>query len=56
MKKTVVLVTVFICFLITGYCQAGEPDSTFGSNGIVRTDVGAKYDYGSNAVQILSQP
>src|SRR5215213_4418518 len=56
MKKTILLIPVFICCLISSYSQPGQLDSSFGNNGIVTTDFGtstsAGYAYGQ---QVLTQ-
>jgi uncharacterized delta-60 repeat protein len=53
MKKNTLITLIFTCCFTIAYPQAGEPDSTFGVNGIVRADLGAPYDYGSIALKVL---
>lgn len=37
MKKTILLITTFICFLNFSYSQPGQLDPAFGTKGVVYT-------------------
>jgi len=57
MKKILLLTVTFFCFLNLINAQAGQLDSSFGNNGVVKTDLGDSYRHGSpGAKQILSLP
>jgi len=54
MKKIILLTTIVLCCLQLCYSQASKLDSSFGINGIVTTDIGERFNYGSlPATQIL---
>ena len=44
MKKILLLTAVFFCFKIISHAQPGEIDSSFGTNGIVRADLGERVE------------
>ena len=58
MKKIILLTALFFCcFKIISYAQAGELDSAFGTNGIVRTNLGPNHKDNISLVrQVLVQP
>lgn len=55
MKKTVLLLLAISHFREVGISQTGRLDPSFGSKGIVKTDVGAKYNYETIGKQTLLQ-
>ena len=56
MKKIFLLTATVFCFSNLINAQPGRLDPTFGNNGIVKTDLGKGYAYGTYAVsKILSQ-
>lgn len=57
MKKILLLATTIFCFFNLTSAQPGKLDPTFGTNGIVTTDIGEKAEYSTSYVhQILPQP
>jgi uncharacterized delta-60 repeat protein len=46
MKKNALFTLVFLSCFTLSYSQPGELDPSFGSNGIVRADLGATYESG----------
>jgi len=55
MKNLLLLFTVFLFSKIC-YSQPGELDSSFGKNGITKSDFGVIYQYISTAQQVLEAP
>jgi len=55
MKKLLLCFTLFFCFK-SGHTQIGLLDPSFGKNGIVTTDMGARFKYNSSARQVLIHP
>ncbi len=53
MRKIILLTTVFVSCLTMLYAQPGKLDSSFGTNGIVRADLGIKMENNSSARQVL---
>ncbi len=57
MKKIVLLTTVLLCCLQFSYAQhAGDLDPSFGTEGIVRTSIGSRFDVPATGKQVLLQP
>ena len=56
MKNLLLLIALFFLFQKTSYSQAGELDSTFGKNGIVKADLGTTFQYTSIPRQVLNAP
>ena len=54
MKKSL-LGIAFLSILMYSHAQSGQLDPSFGINGIVKTDMGAHFDYSSSARQVLMQ-
>ena len=55
MKNFIFLIATFFLFQ-KAYCQAGELDSSFGKNGIVKSNLGSTFDYNSIPKQVLEAP
>ena len=55
MKKVILLFAVALCCFKPGYCQPGSLDSSFGTDGIVKTDLGYKITAGTNITNVLLQ-
>ena len=55
MKTTFVLISTLFCCLKLVHAQPGQLNSSFGSNGIVKTDAGSKYSYELVGKQVLLQ-
>src|SRR4051812_45847330 len=53
-KHFLFAVMIFPCLEINA--QAGQLDPSFGKNGIVATDIGSPYDYGTFGKQVLLAP
>ncbi len=54
MKKLLLLITLFICLFKFAHSQAGALDPSFGNNGIVTTDIGARINYNFSVTQVLA--
>ncbi|WP_018616888.1 Ig-like domain-containing protein [Segetibacter koreensis] len=55
MKKYLLLFNVFFCFSAIIYSQPGQLDSSFGANGIVKTNTGSGRDVPSKAKRLMLQ-
>ena len=53
MKKTILLIALLFSCVKLIYAQPGQLDSLFGDNGIIKTDLGANYDYELLGRQVL---
>jgi uncharacterized delta-60 repeat protein len=53
MKKILLLCAMIFGCLQFGFAQSDNLDTSFGNNGIVRTDLGENYSYGSSGRQVL---
>ena len=57
MKRLFLLAVTFFCFTNVINAQAGQLDPSFGSHGIVKTNLGKNYNYGATpATKLLLQP
>lgn len=56
MKNLILLFTLFLSLSQIGYSQPGEVDTSFIPNGIVKSDLGAKFEYVYVQKQVLEQP
>jgi len=56
MKNLIFLIVTFFFFSQYTYSQAGELDSTFGKNGIVKANLGTIFQYTSTPRQVLNTP
>lgn len=55
MKKIFLLITLLFFYSKLIHAQAGQLDSMFGENGIIKTDLGSNYDYELLGKQVLLQ-
>ncbi len=55
MKKIVLLIILFSGCLKFGFSQSGKPDASFGSKGVVKTNIGCGYNYELLGKQMLLQ-
>src|SRR3954464_7168196 len=53
MKKIILLCGMLFVCLRFAYTQSANLDLSFGSNGIVRTDIGKSYTYGTSGRQVI---
>lgn len=56
MKKITFLISAFFFCINISYTQPGNLDPAFGTNGIVKSNLGTNYDYGLNMKQIVLRP
>src|SRR5688500_6960383 len=56
MKKFILLTAILFCCFKVCHAQPGEFDSSFGTNGIITTDLGARVNYDTYGRQVLLQP
>ncbi len=56
MKKIIFFITTFFFCINISYTQPGKLDPAFGTNGIVKTNIGSNYDYPINMKQIVLRP
>lgn len=57
MIKLILLAAVLFCILLnTTYAQSGDLDPSFGIHGIVKTNMGAHFDYNNTGKQVLIRP
>lgn len=56
MKNLIFLIITFFFFSQITYSQPGELDSSFGNNGITKSDLGAKFQYVYVEKQVLELP
>ena len=56
MKKSILLPLFVIFFLQTGLAQPSLLDPSFGTNGIVKTDMGSAFNYNNVGKQVFAQP
>ena len=54
MRKLILLSSLFFCCTIC-FAQSGELDPSFGNEGIVKTDMGAPFNYSNFGKQVLIQ-
>ncbi|MEO6454697.1 MAG: hypothetical protein ABIN97_11515, partial [Ginsengibacter sp.] len=56
MKKNTLLTALFIYCIQLTYSQSGQLDPSFGNNGIVKSDMGAHFNYNNTGRQVLIHP
>ena len=56
MKKSILLSLLIISFLQITSAQPSLLDPSFGTNGIVRTDMGSAFNYSNVGEQVFTQP
>jgi uncharacterized delta-60 repeat protein len=56
MKKILLLATTILCFLNSTNAQPGQLDPSFGTNGIIKTDLGETYNSPTSGKLVLAQP
>lgn len=56
MKKLILLTALFYFACKSANAQPGRPDPSFGNNGIVKADLGADFNYSTEARQVLIGP
>lgn len=54
-KKVLLQIAVFFCFSTIIYAQAGKLDSSFGTNSLVKTNIGSLSDVSSGGKQVWLQ-
>ncbi|MEJ7588311.1 MAG: T9SS type A sorting domain-containing protein [Ferruginibacter sp.] len=54
--KRILIIALLLTGLTSSYAQSGALDKSFGINGIINSDMGTRYDYGSSARQVLLGP
>lgn len=52
MKRIILLLTVFFCLQLT-YSQPGQLDPLFWTNGIVKSDLGSRFNYDALGKSVL---
>lgn len=56
MKKIIFFITTFFFCIHISYAQPGKLDPAFGTNGIVKSNLGTTYDYNISMKQIILRP
>src|SRR5437868_7939144 len=47
---------IFICSVALAKAQPGQPDPTFGTNGIIKADLGSHFNYSPAGISVLAKP